>query len=281
MEDSEVPVVLSSSQIRSMICIEQKKKRRKKRTRSIDAQKRRDEKKELRNHTIETVVPQTELQKRQVQQHELKLIHLNTTIKDVGGEIFVRLFVQVIPQHLIQNLENSLQQLILQVPPKVKQNSRGKSVMYTLGCLRKCQAKPYLTTQTKNEHSIGFLKKNAELISLVNKIFEEQFPSLYMLYKSIELPERYLGAFATLTINVNYQMKKHIDEADFPNGYCWLLTCGKYEGGHLYLNDMNMNIDASPGNLIAFKSKKLSHQCSTFTGQRYSFVFYTHNNLFC
>jgi len=251
----------------------------KKRKRSKTGEKHREEKKRSRIRTITVVVPHTKGQEQNIPEKSLRLEH-STHIVEPCGDTVIQLFKRAIPKALLEQLLESLNVLLENLPPHETLSNRGKEKTYHLGCWRKSMKEPTITKQTNHPASREFLQKNAELFDFVSKVFHQHYPKLYEVYSKVSMPEKLVGNFGTVAVNVDYATEPHYDSDDFSNGLCWVMPIGNYTGGELRFFGLNIEVDLQPGDLICFQSKHLLHGNNPYEGIRHSLVFFTNHAMF-
>jgi hypothetical protein len=84
----------------------------------------------------------------------------------------------------------------------------------------------------------------------------------------------FFKAWTTCAINLNTDCKVHTDDDDYVSGLCWVITLGEFTGGHLRLDDVNVEFRMGNGSVAAFKSSSLNHSVTKHQGQRYSIVLF-------
>jgi len=139
---------------------------------------------------------------------------------------------------------------------------------------------PKLTSQTKHPSAREFLQKNTELFEFVSEVFHKHYSRLYEVYSKVSMPERLVGVFGAVAVNVDYATEPHYDHDDFSNGLCWVMPFGNYTGGELKFLDLNIEADLQPGDLICFQSRHLFHGNNPYDGVRHSLVFFTNHEMF-
>ena len=98
-------------------------------------------------------------------------------------------------------------------------------------------------------------------------------PKLY--YHLLEFARKYVDIpWTSITVNQNYRSLPHRDKGN--QGESFLVAFGSYEGGDLLIHEGDLsgahNIWCNP---IKTDFSKVLHSVDTFTGTRYSLVFYT------
>ena len=104
-------------------------------------------------------------------------------------------------------------------------------------------------------------------------------PETYYWYKrtSERFPVKLGGLFACSAINLNSgAIPAHYDESDPVDGICCVVNFGNFAtGGVLVFPDLNIQVHARPGDVVAFRSKKLYHGVTDYTNERYSVVLFS------
>ena len=118
--------------------------------------------------------------------------------------------------------------------------------------------------------SFGLIKRRKEkgLHSSQNNTI---YPELYK--KLLEFGYKYVHhnrTFTSIQVNKNYQSKPHIDK--YNKGLSYIVGLGDYEGGELILNSYRFNIKYEP---LLFNGRIWEHATSSFTGTRYSLIYFT------
>ena len=98
-------------------------------------------------------------------------------------------------------------------------------------------------------------------------------PKLYKLL--LNFADKYVNIpYTSITVNQNYQADRHKDKGNI--GKSFLIGFGSYEGGHLIMEEPegDREYDIKYKAVIADFSQ-IYHKVTSFTGNRYSLVFYT------
>ncbi|GBC53468.2 hypothetical protein GLOIN_2v1721053 [Rhizophagus irregularis DAOM 181602=DAOM 197198] len=102
---------------------------------------------------------------------------------------------------------------------------------------------PYTTSDTASSHNIDHQNCVNDLLfalqpisnsvnRFVNKYYEHYYTKLSKLTMGPFVP-RTFGIFPTIAINFNVISNYHWDSNDDPNGFCFLVALGDFEGGEL------------------------------------------------
>ncbi|UZO25353.1 uncharacterized protein OCT59_017619 [Rhizophagus irregularis] len=90
---------------------------------------------------------------------------------------------------------------------------------------------------------------------------------------------RTFGIFPTIAINFNVISNYHWDSNDDPNGLCFLVALGDFEGGELCFPQLQILVKLKPGQIVAFPSYLLLHgNLPIIRGIRFSIVYFVHVN---
>lgn len=154
-----------------------------------------------------------------------------------------------------------------------------------MGCWRKSSKEITLTSDTSHnfEAVANFSSQNYLLVEKLANIFKEQYANLYKYYSQVQLPYRLFGPWAACAVNLEIEktgISYHRDNYDCSNGLCWVVPFGNYSGAYLLFPELSVSINATPGDVICFKSKLLLHGTTDFVGTRKSLVFFSSNNIF-
>lgn len=245
-----------------------------------------------------TRIPQTAGQVRGISLEPTRIAKDSGNVRfwDPLGYPLVTVFRNIFGEHCEQINEQLIQSTnymyALKPASKQKPNTRGhpeaEGRCYHFGVWRKYTDNPKCTIDTvaKNgnllEHFDEWWQTNKVVFDRVNQIFKEHFPLLFAWYDSLSklLPHKLFGAFATCVLNVDFAVWSHKDPHDCKNGYCFVLEFGDFTGGDLVLEDLKINIECSPGDLVVFPSHLLYHKVENYEGWRSSLVFLSHDTLF-
>lgn len=79
---------------------------------------------------------------------------------------------------------------------------------------------------------------------------------------------------------MNKQSGEHLDKAGVPHGCDIIIVTGDFQGGHLFLKDLNVLVTLEPGGLVLFDGTVQRHRILAFDGpQRVSHVFFVHQSV--
>ena len=86
---------------------------------------------------------------------------------------------------------------------------------------------------------------------------------------------RSFGIFPTIAINFNVISNYHWDSNDTPEGLCFLVALGDFEGGELCFPQLQIVVKLKSGQVVAFPSYLLLHGNLPITrGIRFSIVYF-------
>jgi hypothetical protein len=196
------------------------------------------------------------------------------TLTDANNNILLQYFPTAFSEEELEELTISTDILFLQNGSKTD-CYRDIEQVYLLGCWRDSAKKPFLSQQTSTPQALQWISKN-------QRIFQTAMPKLHSLYESIPIPKRHFGAWAAVAVNKlhSHGTALHVDRKDYQHGFCWVLAFGSFSnGGAMYLQQSNTKIYLKSGDMMCFKSTE-PHQVEPFSGNRYSVVFFSHQNLF-
>ena len=78
--------------------------------------------------------------------------------------------------------------------------------------------------------------------------------------------------FTSIQVNQNMSCNEHLDKGNI--GLSYIVGFGDYEGGSLWVEDYNHNIQYRP---LLFDGSKQRHKTQVFRGNRYTIVYHTIN----
>ncbi|PKY60598.1 hypothetical protein RhiirA4_412764 [Rhizophagus irregularis] len=148
---------------------------------------------------------------------------------------------------------------------------------------------PYTSSDTASSHNIDHQDCVNDLLfalqpisnsvnRFVNKYYEHYYTKLSKLTMGPFVP-RTFGIFPTIAINFNVISNYHWDSNDDPNGLCFLVALGDFEGGELCFPQLQILVKLKPGQIVAFPSYLLLHgNLPIIRGIRFSIVYFVHAN---
>lgn len=123
------------------------------------------------------------------------------------------------------------------------------------------------------------------LIKFVMFMVKTHYPKFAALQKEVEktLPDylKFLGIFFSgVALNFGCMTHMHKDGTDLLEGFCLVISFGKFEGGELCFAEPMIMMPFGCGEMIIFRSALLSHFNKLYKGIRNSIVFFTERNLY-
>jgi len=131
------------------------------------------------------------------------------------------------------------------------------------------------------------------LSTIVANLIEKQFPELYKNFNiNLINIETSLKLFKSFVINFNTGQEDndsirqgavdiHKDTNDVLNAFCVIVVFGKFTGGDLVLNEINIILQNEGGFIILLRSALLEHfNSKVLSGARWSIVFYLRKDIF-
>jgi hypothetical protein len=147
---------------------------------------------------------------------------------------------------------------------------------------------PYTSSDTANSHNIeehqecvnNLLYALQPLSNSVNKFVNEYYEHYFMKLNKLNwgpFAPKPFGIFPMIAINFNIISNYHWDEKDEPNGLCFLVALGDFEGGELHFPQLQIVVKLRPGQVVAFPSHLLLHgNFKVIKGIRFSIVYFVH-----
>lgn len=86
--------------------------------------------------------------------------------------------------------------------------------------------------------------------------------------------------WATLGLLINCIIGPHFDRQDAKDGYVADFTTGEFTGGELVIPELSVQIALQPNDIVFMRSRLLEHFLAPFSGERYAFIYFQHENLF-
>ena len=150
---------------------------------------------------------------------------------------------------------------------------------------------PYTSADTACTHNPDHLVCVNKLIQglkplseSVNQFAKDSYNNLYLKLKDLSwgpFAPRLFGIFLMIAINFNIASDYHWDHNDEPNGLCFLVPLGDFEGGELCFPEFQIVIPLQPGQVVTFASRLLFHgNLPIIKGIRFSVVYFIHAKFF-
>ncbi|KAI9783275.1 MAG: hypothetical protein M1816_001450 [Peltula sp. TS41687] len=86
--------------------------------------------------------------------------------------------------------------------------------------------------------------------------------------------------WTTLGLLINWVAGPHFDKQDAKDGYVADLVTGQSTGGELVIPELGVRIALQPDDVLFMRSRLLEHFLAPFSGERYAFIYFQHQNLF-
>jgi len=251
-------------------------------SRTLEKQERRNEQKKNRTRHQHIVFPHTDTDKKRYRPPEReKYVQYPFISEEPLKCVLLHFFKTIIPLELVTTLETSTTTLIEQFSTPSDTTVRGKQNCYYFGHWR--ESSPTITQcpHTRNPAFEPWLKANSLLFQCLSSILKEHYPDLYGAYKKVEEQYRLFECWSMAILNIDSPSEFHIDSKDWRNGFCVVITFGKFTGGELHLPLLNVTVNIERCDVLFFQSHKLEHGNREVTsGARNSLVLVSHNNLF-
>jgi hypothetical protein len=171
--------------------------------------------------------------------------------------------------------------------PTHRSKNFWKNLAEVFGALISYNDLPYTSCDTCSSHNIEHLDCVNNLLCalqpisnsvnrFVNKYYEHYYTKLSKLSLGPFVP-RPFGIFPAIVINFNIISNYHWDSNDDPNGLCFLIALGDFEGGELCFPQLQILVKLKPGQVVAFPSYLLLHgNLPILNGIRFSIVYFVH-----
>lgn len=96
-----------------------------------------------------------------------------------------------------------------------------------------------------------------------------------------ELVAAWESIYPHVALGYNRETHKHRDCGGLTHGLDCLLLTGEFEGGDLYLQDLNLVVEWRPGDFCAFDGKTFTHEVREWSGkERLCFIYFVKRNIF-
>jgi len=243
----------------------------------------RKEKRKQKRRFIITNIPETEGQKRETARHEHLTINTSTTVHSAINTIIFMTWMKYAPLPLMDVLQSSTELLLTKISPKLTKKGGGKVYAFHFGWWRNFGDDLYeISDCFENEDAHIWISTNQPLWDLFNVLLQQDLPALHKSLMALPIPadKRYFGAIPLVILNVNNEIPPHHDGRDKREGLCFSMPFGNWRGGLLQLHDLNMSVNARPGDICGFQSFNLLHSVSAYTGVRYSVILTSHDDMY-
>ncbi|KAJ3123544.1 hypothetical protein HK098_001847 [Nowakowskiella sp. JEL0407] len=81
--------------------------------------------------------------------------------------------------------------------------------------------------------------------------------------------------YSSEAILINRTSPCHLDLHDWDDGFCMVVNTGEFEGGNIFIYELQLQIDAPPGSIVLLKSSLLRHGSTSWTGKfRFTNVYF-------
>jgi hypothetical protein len=142
---------------------------------------------------------------------------------------------------------------------------RDKGII-TMGTSRSYQREFYALKATKHEKVADFISASHETLIRVDDLLKEHFPAVHQLYSALNRQRELPTVYATLQLN-NGASNMHRDRGDCRHGVCAVWPLGNdfanaqksWQGGDLLLQDIKVQVDMHPGDVIFFPGHSITH----------------------
>ncbi|KAL6058068.1 hypothetical protein QOT17_015047 [Balamuthia mandrillaris] len=210
-------------------------------------------------------------------------------LKEDRGGYAVVLLIHAVRKELCTGCSKDIEELAGQLPKQYKKKTnREEQVTVRLGWWSRYRKSIVEVKGTSHPLSKKWLNKHKPIFEKVASHLKQQFPELFARYMEVNVEvEKASGKhnpfapFATIVINVNFCVSAHLDKNDYRGGVTAILVLGTFtDGGALVLPELNIRIEAKPGDLIFFNGFDIKHKVEPyFGGTRYSIVFFCHHDM--
>jgi len=212
-------------------------------------------------------------------EHEL-LVKNNSCVVDSKGNVFARIFSQIIPENYIVKLETTAALYANKIAASRKatvEDSRGKHMTVKFGSYLERGGSGNIFKSNSIDGCSSFIQDIDEIGKLVNFIFSKVCLEVALQVHSV--PEEYkLWNHITLLFwNLTDISLSHVDSRDMQ--WCIVVSFGNFTGGEVDLQYLNCKLIAQRRDIYLLKSPKIYHNISTSFGNRQSLVFTNHNGV--
>jgi len=161
-------------------------------------------------------------------------VHLlvDSIVCSTGGNILIQLWKGVVGDVHISKLLKTTTLVQHQLASYLKTNptARGNEMTTHVGCWRKSQQEPTITAATRDYKELKWwATENEKCFERVANLFESLSEPTYKRYQELKLPMKLGNLWGCCAINFNWgEIYEHVDSDDYKDGFCTVLTFGKY-----------------------------------------------------
>jgi hypothetical protein len=202
----------------------------------------------------------------------------NSCIVDSSGAVLIRLLSGIVPEHLLDILEQSASKHQQQVSKQSMVNDiRGQHACVTFGSYVERGGSGKIWTVKDHPSCRGFLEE----IHAVGQFVSDLFSKVCVEVASdvAYVPEEYKlwAAVSLLFWNASNISKSHVDVRDLQ--WSLVLPFGDFTGGEIDLPYLNAIVKARRGDIYLINSNKVFHKVNESGPNRQALVFTNHRSV--
>lgn len=199
----------------------------------------------------------------------------NSCIVDSSGAVLVRLFANIVPEHLLEVLEVTADKHKQQVTRQAMvADTRGRHACVTFGSYIECGGSGRIWT-VKDHHSCrSFLEEIHEVGQFVNDLFSKVCVEVASQVAHVPQEYRLWDAITLLFWNATNISKHHVDVRDLQ--WSMVLPFGDFTGGDIDLPYLNATVKARRGDIYLINSNKVYHTVGACSPNRQVLIFTNH-----
>jgi len=157
--------------------------------------------------------------------------------------VLIHHFKDLIPTELVTTLESSTESLNNLFPPPSNQTSRGNQNCYYFGHWRDSSSSIHKCPHSNSLSFQTWFEKNKNLFEFLSDHLKKNYPFLFEEYEKLDKQYRMFGIWSLAVLNIDSPSTFHIDAKDWQNGFCAVITFGKYSGGELHFPAINTTVN--------------------------------------
>ncbi|KAL6074266.1 hypothetical protein QOT17_004295 [Balamuthia mandrillaris] len=203
---------------------------------------------------------------------------------DLFGGTAVQLFATALPAHLHEQMLASITPLAATQRPNVRKRSRSRQqggATYRFGWALQYSGTPRPIRGTEAAAAQNWLQENRPVFRVVHELLKEHFPELCSILEgnSAFIADNPISPFATVVVNVDFAVEPHRNKNDYKEGLAVVIPLGDFTGGQLFFPEINVTVNTQPGDVVAFRSARLTHSVLPYVGTRHSVILFTQDNM--
>jgi hypothetical protein len=208
---------------------------------------------------------------------------------DTGLELeFVPNYLSIEQNEILTRATQKLQTILEErneLPEKKTCRSDDERAIH-MGLWRSYGANIFVVKNTNNnaqQEWIATLRQSG-ILQALNQYYYESHPYMFQAMARIQVPQhlqRYFGVLLAIALNFDFHCEKHQDPGNPGFAHSIIVSFGNYtSGGEFVAYDYYTKFQTTPGSVIGMSDRNCFHGSTSYTGQRFVMVLFTHQTCF-